>query len=157
MSDAAAFKATYSDFRLVRSRKVVQLVFEVPLEKSADALACLGGMPNPAAETWCAIARLDLDKAEQFVPEIARPNKLAQLIGIRCNDKMFWQFLMNRYRVIFSTNAHKSSEIAAEFVRDFCKVESRADIQGNPEAALRWDLLESSFICWRDAPELADA
>lgn len=63
MTEAAAFQATYSDFRLVRSRKVVQFVFEVPLEAANYACDVLGGMPNPAAETWCAIARLDLKKA----------------------------------------------------------------------------------------------
>ncbi len=35
--------ATFSDFRLVKGRKVCQLVCEVPLEQADAALAALGG------------------------------------------------------------------------------------------------------------------
>jgi hypothetical protein len=59
---AAAFRATYSDWRLIKGRKVVQIVFELPLELSGSAYDALGGMPNTAAEVWCGIARLDVSK-----------------------------------------------------------------------------------------------
>lgn len=56
---SAAFRATYSDFRLVKGRKVVQFVFEVPLEAADEAFKAVGGMPNPMAEQWFAIAKLE--------------------------------------------------------------------------------------------------
>jgi hypothetical protein len=56
MTDAVAILATFSDFQLVRSRKVARLVFEVPIEQAKAALDVLG-MPNPVGETWCGIAR----------------------------------------------------------------------------------------------------
>lgn len=58
MSEPAAFSATYSDLKLIKTRKVVQFVFEVPLEAAGHAMNVLGGMPSPMAETWFAIARL---------------------------------------------------------------------------------------------------
>ena len=56
MTDAAIL-ATFSDFALVRSRKVARLIFEVPIEQAKKALDTLG-MPDPAGETWCGIARV---------------------------------------------------------------------------------------------------
>jgi hypothetical protein len=57
---AAIFRASYSDWKLIRTRKCVQIILEVPLEGGLAhaAYAALGGMPDPAAETWVAVARL---------------------------------------------------------------------------------------------------
>lgn len=173
---AAAFKATYSDFRLIKGRKVVQFVFELPIEQADVALKVVGGMPNPAAEVWCAVARLDPEKIERQVmpvdaangdpkptrldtspasgPDIpARANRLAQRAGILCNDPLFHRYLAERHFKL--PMAQMSTEGAAQFVREHCKVESRSDIKPNTEAGLRWDLLESAFVCWRDFPEYA--
>ena len=58
MSEPAAFTASYSDLKVIRGRKVVQFVFEVPIEAAGHAMNVLGGMPNPMSETWFAIARM---------------------------------------------------------------------------------------------------
>lgn len=60
MTDEAAFQATYSDVKFIKTRQVVQFIFEVPIEDATRAMEMLGGMPNPAAEVWCGIARLKL-------------------------------------------------------------------------------------------------
>ena len=36
-----AIKATFSDFKLIKGRKVAQLIFEVPIEATDAALAAL--------------------------------------------------------------------------------------------------------------------
>jgi hypothetical protein len=46
MNSPAAFRGTYADWKLVKTRAVVQIVFEVPLEDSDAAYEILGGMPN---------------------------------------------------------------------------------------------------------------
>lgn len=53
----ALLPATFSDFRLVRGRKVAQLVMEVPIEQAEVAIS-LFGMPRPDKERWVAIAPL---------------------------------------------------------------------------------------------------
>lgn len=53
----SVIQATFSDWRTVKSRKILQLVFEIPLEQQAEALTMLGA-PMPDRETWCAIALL---------------------------------------------------------------------------------------------------
>ena len=54
----AAFSASYSDWRIVKGRKVVQIILEVPIEAADHAYNVLGGMPKFGAEQWFAIARL---------------------------------------------------------------------------------------------------
>lgn len=55
---AAAFTATYAEWRVIKTRAAVQIVFELPVEKADEAYQALGGMPIAAREVWCAIARL---------------------------------------------------------------------------------------------------
>ena len=58
MTDTPAFSAAYSNWRVIQGRKVIQLVFEVPLEAADFAYRVLGGMPNNGEEKYFAIARL---------------------------------------------------------------------------------------------------
>lgn len=59
MSEPAAFSATYSDWRVVKGRKVIQVVMEIPIEAAGHAYNVLGGMPKFGEENWFAIARLE--------------------------------------------------------------------------------------------------
>lgn len=60
MTDAAIL-ATFADWRTVKGRKVLQLVFEVPLEDQAKVLSHLGP-PMPMADIWCGIAKIEREK-----------------------------------------------------------------------------------------------
>jgi len=53
----AAFKATFHTFKNVMGRKVVQLIFEVPVEESPRALDIVD-YSKPDTDRWFAIARL---------------------------------------------------------------------------------------------------
>lgn len=54
----AAFSASYADLKVIKTRRVVQIIFEVPLEAAGHSLNVLGGMPDTESEAWFAIARL---------------------------------------------------------------------------------------------------
>lgn len=177
MTDATAFQATYSDWRLIKSRKVVQIVFELPIEQANLAYQVLGGMPNPAAECWCAIARLDVEKLHEGDAPVPPPltadsstsasasrrgepspdKRLAQRAGILSNDPMFHRYLGEKHHIQQSSDRHANGIVAAVFVRQYCHVQSRAEIKPGTDAATRLDLLQSAFVCWRDTPEYADA
>jgi hypothetical protein len=58
MSEPAAFGAVYSDLKLIRTRKCVQIVFEVPIENFDHAYQALGGMPDNSRSDWFAIAKM---------------------------------------------------------------------------------------------------
>lgn len=47
-------QATYSDFKVIKTRQVAQLIFEVPLEMGERAIKQLG-MPMPDREIWVEI------------------------------------------------------------------------------------------------------
>ncbi len=155
---AAAFQATYSDWRLIKGRKQVQIVFEVPLEQASAVHDVLGGMPDPSKSVWCAIARLNSEKealASQETPATTPradadnatrgAKKLTQRIAILCQDPVFQQFLAEEYEI------EKSENTAADFVRDKCRVASRKDIAGT-DAQVQWQNLYTEFQAWNYGP-----
>lgn len=135
MTTAAAFKATYSDWKLVKSRKVVQIVLEVPMESADAAYQLLGGMPNPAAETWVAVARINPEEA----PKPAQKEKrrwetlsVGEQAGIRCGESDFQRWL----------GVNNADEAATELRRLF-NVSSRRDIR-----APAWEQHEHEYQLW---------
>jgi hypothetical protein len=56
--EAAMFTATYADWRIIKTRSTVAIVFEVPIEASGHAYNVLGGMPRFGSDKWFAIARM---------------------------------------------------------------------------------------------------
>lgn len=172
MNTPAAFRACYSDWKLIRTRSCVQVVFEVPLESADAAYAALGGMPNPAAEVWFGIARLKTDKVSDGAKEAAtRPDKtdvaasrahkpvdpskrLAQRAGILSGNDLFHKWWNENAPI--GAGPITDKEEAANAIREYCRVESRADIIPGSEAATRFDLLESAFVCWRDRDQFVE-
>lgn len=173
----AAFKATYSDFRLVKGRKIAQFIFEVPLEGADEALEILGGVPRPDREAWCAVARLQGSEVtppatEDTVPSaqpapVPTPDKparaskswhemdYAQQAGVLCNDPKFRAFLEDHFRH-WNLKGYfipeRAAERAAQIVRECCQVESRSDIKPGTPAENRWNLLVSAYRAWEQAP-----
>lgn len=142
MNKPAAFQATFSDLKLVKTRQVAQLIFEIPLADFDSAYEILGGMPNPAFERWFGIAAIDLMKT-------ASPKRNwkdlqpAQQAGIRCNEPTFIAFLKETK----SEDWHESQD-AVECVRLICGVHSRVELGTNHKARVIWAQLDSSYQAW---------
>jgi acid phosphatase family membrane protein YuiD len=64
----AAFQATYANFKNVQSRKVLQIILEVPIENAHQVFSVLG-MPNSHESAWVAVARLENDIALPIAKE----------------------------------------------------------------------------------------
>ena len=173
---AAAFRATYADWKVIKGRKVVQIVFELPLEHADQAYQVLGGMPIAASEIWCAIARLKNEgeaasqqQGEQAgeARQDARPGggngaasrnsvvraprrfkdlPYAQQAALRCNEPVFWAFL----REVMAYEP-SSADDAAEAVRERCDVGSRSEIKAGTEAGIRWERINDQFEAWKAA------
>lgn len=147
-----AFQATYSDFKLVKTRKVVQIVLEVPVEHANIVLDVLGGMPDPSKESWVGVALIRPDAAK---PQPAVQPRLAvakrdwrdvppsQQAGIRCDEPVFAAFLKENY----PDEWHESQE-AAECVRLICAVESRSMLNEGAHRVI-WTQLNSQFEAWK--------
>ena len=157
MKPPAAFRASYSDWKLIRTRKVVQIVLEVPVEEADAAYQVLGGMPNPAESFWCAVARLQPDAAKpaKKKPEWHELKPSAQ-ISIRCGETAFRAFLAETFPLAWGRHFDQDwspIEKAIVFVREHCGVTSRADINSdNPQALDAWERLEWDYHAWQHAP-----
>lgn len=66
-----AILATFADFKLVKSRAVAQLVFEVPVEQADAALTALGGLPRADLERWAGIAPLKVPAEREQAATVA--------------------------------------------------------------------------------------
>lgn len=135
MTAPAALKMTYSDIKTVKTRSVYQVVLEGPLEQMEAAMLMLGA-PNPKAERWVAVAVLREDAAAE-----PKGGRLAQQAAMLCNQGAFQKWLD-------ATDA----EDAAEKVRQYCGVLSRAHLDSNDTAARKFLDLKADYELWlRDA------
>jgi hypothetical protein len=69
--------------------------------------------------------------------------------GIRCKDPVFWAFLSEELEA-----GEEINEVGATiFVRTFCGVESRSDLEkpGHGDARARWYSLDNRFQAWKAA------
>ena len=170
---AAAFSATFCDWKLIKGRKVVAIIFEIPLEGADVAYQALGGMPDPGKSVWCAIARLNSEPKESEVmpaerqthsrpPEmtpvsvdkpararkpVAAEKRLAQQAGICCADPVFWRFLFEQR---YLADLAQSEENVADYIRIYCAVQSRSEIIPGSKAGRDWERLHNRFLAWRD-------
>lgn len=159
---AAAFKASYSDWKLIKTRSVVQIVFEVPLEAADAAYQVLNGMPDFGSEQWFAIAKLHPEAKEQEPVSVVEPPARArkswdelppsQQAAIRCHEVAFHKFLQDNYHARWKILSGNDTEKAAELVRVLCKVGSRSDILPETRALLVWNDLNISYQTWLRVP-----
>jgi len=142
MKQPAAFRATYSDLKLIKTRQCVQIVFELPLADFDAAYNVLGGLPDSSKETWFGIAPLDAPKkADKQEWKDLQPQQQA---GIRCADPVFIAFIKSEH----ADDWHEFND-AADFVRSYCNVESRAELGTNHKARVLWHQLDEQFQAWK--------
>ena len=72
----------------------------------------------------------------------------AQQAGMRCGDTQFREWVG---RVRLGLGWDVTASAAAQYVRDFTRVDSRAELNRNPAAAARWAVLLTEFDAWRGA------
>lgn len=144
MSKPAAFQATYSDLRFVKSRKVAQVTLELPLEQAGDFVEAFG-TPNPANEVWVAIARLTVESQQKERRAFAEL-PIAQQAALTCDRNDFRRFLRSK------GFAAISAESAAAAIRELCKIESRSELATNARAACVFQKLTHEFEDWLRTP-----
>lgn len=142
MAAPAAFQGDYVDIRFVKTRKVCQIVVEVPIELGTAFVAAFGA-PNPATTVPVAIARLDTSRSTE-----RKGGKLAQKAGILCSEGAFIKYLNDTYRVEISNMLREGPADPADLLRALCGVESRADLDHDDKAASIFKDIESSYRAW---------
>lgn len=156
--NAAAVQGFYCDLKFIKTRSVAAITIEIPIEQAAAFVAAFG-TPHPSAEIPVALARLDTTqpkpKALSAPPQRdSEPSKerrpFASLpastqAGIVCNEPAFWKYLIDKFGRDVA-----GAVTAADFVREYCEIDSRSELAANPKAKLRWELLASDYLAWRN-------
>lgn len=170
MNKPAAISATFSDWRTVKGRKQLQLIFEVPLEQQTEVLGYLGA-PVPDDPRWVAIALLktgpDLHapspegvtgtpvaggQAAAGKPKTEGERALIRCI-LLCKEDGFQRWVM-RHPLYESFYCPTLEDTAAAFVRARCGITTRSQIASNDAIMRRWLQLETSYL--RDTGQLAE-
>ncbi len=132
-----AIQGTYADFKLVKTRSVIQFIVEIPIER-VDEVYKLFGMPNFGAEQWVAIAPLKTEAKVDTSRKDAYQEKLpgAQAVArsaILCGEPAFQDWLVDQDGGVRPEGVDPEY-YAAELLRLHCEVGSRAEIATNEEA-----------------------
>lgn len=169
MTEHAIIQGTYADLKLVRTRKVAQIIIEAPLERLPEIVAAFGA-PNPAAEVPVAVARLNetagsepvqggearLCDSEASRPAVSPPahrqRTLSQQAWLACNHTGFVAWLMQ-----FQPEAWKEaseletedSQRAALVIRSYCGVLTRGDLIEGTAAGERFRTLQAEYEFWQ--------
>jgi hypothetical protein len=143
MSAPRVIKATFHDWRTVKGRKQLQLVFEVALEEQQTVLTMLGP-PESSGSKWCAIALLDL-KAAQARGADKHERSLAERCAILCNDVRFRDFLAQTWGIRYLDAASTDAAIKARLgIVSKTELNEGAD-NFNAEAAANFKLLAMTY------------
>lgn len=151
MSERRALAGDFADIRTVKSRSVVQVIVELPIEEGENIIKMFG-FPQPSNPTKLALARLaDRPQIEAKANGDGREHGPWHTLSptlqavLRCKAETFWTYLRERH------GAHASTETeAATFVRHHCGVNSRSSLTG--KAAEKWAELDRSYEEWLRTP-----
>ena len=155
-TDKVVATATYSDFRIIRTRSTAQIVLEIPLEQAQDFIDRFG-IPIPGNEIHVAIARL----VKQSEPEKTEPNnerserakeayrnmpewEQARVRAVQlCKDRNFqnWALKLSAGKSRFSS----PEEHARQIILGFCSIKSRREIATDERAYKAFIALEQEY------------
>jgi hypothetical protein len=133
-----AFQATFASFRLIPSRKVAQIIFEVPIEATDNALSVLGGVPNPEKTRWVGIAPIDPNAVK---PKLSGSDlwRASNECAMLCKELDFWNFL----------NVD-DEEAAKKQIYARCGMTSRRDLDAgnNAQVLWEWEAIKRKYQTW---------
>lgn len=155
MSAPAIISGDLTTFKHVPTRKVYQLIVEIPAEAAAAAFATLG-MPGAVSQIPVAVARLV--EGNQEAPKPREPfteKPYGTQAAIRCQETAFQMFLIETARMPDGPVGAEGVDRAAYAVRLLCGVKSRADIGKGPndrstnDSGFKWRALDAEYYAWQ--------
>lgn len=115
------------------------------MQCSLSEIAAMGlvpGVPFALARLTNGAAAILPNKEQEEKP---KGGELARLAGILCNEPTFWEFLLDHHGKL-AQDAHE----AAKAIRRICRVDSRADLDHDAEAAYSFhELIRKPYIAWK--------
>jgi hypothetical protein len=160
MTDEAIIEAEYVEWKMVKTRSSLQLIFEVPLERQGQVMRALG-VPLPNVSSPVAIARLvpasersNVVQIEDHRPpedmplddEHKPPRPLSQIAGMFCSNVLFQKFIEEESE---GWNHRPTTDEAAEWLRHACGIKSRTELNTNEAAAARFHKIRVQYHAWQ--------
>lgn len=152
---------SYADLKIIKTRSVVQIVVEVPLERGKE-VTDLFGLPQPNAEIPVLVSRIDPEAIQRGEPPLVEPQQiehhnddakpprpLSQVAAILCGIGSFQQYICETSD---GWDHRPTTEEAAAWLRSVCDVKSRTEINTNPTAQRRFKELRSGYDAWLRVP-----
>lgn len=149
MSKPAAFLGTYVDLKFLSGLKVARVTLEIPIERSQEFIGMFG-TPNKADPAWCALARIDVAALNApSVPEKSvEPAKVEKAGPKRSNlaavlvkeNEAFQRWIIPSY--IMTSNPVMEAD---RRLKEVLGIQSKRDLDTDPEAAARFDALRTDF------------
>lgn len=147
----AAFQGDYVDLRFIKSRKVAQIVIEIPIEQASSFVASFG-TPDPATGVPVGFARMDVARVANDERGGKKPRRkweemdVVTQCAMRCEETAFARF-------IDETFDFSGREMSIEDkVRSLLKIGSRREIATNDRAKARWIEIDEAFMHWMRMP-----
>lgn len=145
----ANIEAEYVEWKMVKTRKALQLIFELPLEHQAAVQSALG-TPLPGESRWVVIVPFVKTQREPAIlPPPAnddaedKPRPLSQIAALLSTKVLFRRFLEELGGITISGEIEATHEL-----RKRCQVNSRKELDTNPEAAQRFRDLRADYNNW---------
>ncbi|MEK9768069.1 MAG: hypothetical protein VW683_04015 [Betaproteobacteria bacterium] len=132
---------TYEDFKIIKTRKVAQVIIEIPIER-AESWVQMFGLPSSEQSKWVAIARL---RDEAVSPPNQEVVKAIQSAGILCKSENFGEFL--QVKGLEEVNPSDSESIA-NGLRAILGINSRTDFHNDEQALMSWNRLKGEYESW---------
>ena len=132
-------QGTYSDAKFIKSRKVLQVIIEIPVEHG-DAFFEKFGVPNSHEnERWIELSDLGHHASLEGDEE---GDKAVQQAGILCKDPEFGRFLAYYLNVVSDEN---NCDKVADLLRDITGVKSRTEYRHDKDRRRAFHNIVSQF------------
>lgn len=136
-------QADFTDFKNIKSRSKMQLVFEVDISMAKHVLDVLG-YPDNAKSIACAVSRLKLNET----PAEEKPKSYAGQAKAMAQDVNFPEYANDKKGFTFATGSGGSEQ----YIKEYCGITSCSELVEGSAAVLKFKELRNSFNTWRNTP-----
>jgi hypothetical protein len=134
MTDKAAFSGSYSDFKLVKTRSVAQVIVEIPVE-AAESFIKVFGMPIPGSEKPVAIALLGTAPEKPKTAEQELGEQIRTRAVLLCKEPAFQQWLQVA-----------GEDDARDYLCEMLDIKSRSALARNQKAQREFVRIENRYL-----------
>lgn len=174
MERNAVIDGSYAELKPVKTRSVVQMIIEVPIERAESLVAMFGypmanGIPVAVAlmNTSAPLSAEDAGHPStpseparggadgSSVPQGTRSRtpfgemSPVQQAGMLCNDGDFAEFVSDLSFTASERLGTREANNPADFVREWCRIESRKQLANDEHAQAAWRGLVERYSQWK--------